>query len=198
FPLRRRGFPGRPRDMPWRRRHLAVAVRLLAALLLVAALPRSAEASHGKTDVVTLANGDRITCEIKGLDRGKLTVKTDAMGTFGVEWNKVSRVESPAVYEVELTSGVRLLGTLRSPAGGQLFVADPANPATVQLENIFTIVPIEAGFWQRLDGSISFGYIYTQSDNRSQYSLDVSTMRRTPTFVPQASYTSLLTAHTRP
>src|SRR5262245_12793538 len=108
-----RGAPvGAHRDIPWPRRHLAVSVRILAALLLAASLPRSAEASHGKTDVVTLVNGDRITAEIKGLDRGKLTVKTDAAGTIGIEWNKVRRVESPASYEVELTSGARLLGTL--------------------------------------------------------------------------------------
>ena len=34
-----------------------------------------------KTDVVELVNGDRITCEIKKLDRGKLSVKTDGLGT---------------------------------------------------------------------------------------------------------------------
>ena len=173
-----------------------MSVRILAALLLAASLPRSAEASHGKTDVVTLVNGDRITAEIKGLDRGKLTVKTDAAGTIGIEWNKVRRVESPASYEVELTSGARLLGTLHSPADGQVHIADATNPVTVPLEEVFQIVPIEAGFWQRLDGSISFGYSYTQSDNRSQYSIDASTVRRTPKFVTRASYNSLLTQQT--
>ena len=35
-----------------------------------------------KTDVVVLDNGDRITCEIKKLQRGKLTISTDASGTI--------------------------------------------------------------------------------------------------------------------
>jgi putative salt-induced outer membrane protein YdiY len=196
-PSRRLGaLAGRSRDIPWSQRHLAVSGRIVAGFLVVAALAQPAEASHGKTDVVTLANGDRITCEIKGLDRAKLTVKTDAMGTFGVEWHEVRRIESPAIYEVELTSGVRLLGSLRSPADGQVHVADPASPTTVLLLDIFTIVPIEAGFWQRLDGSISFGYSYTQSDNRSQYSLDATATRRTPTFVTQTTLSSLLTMQT--
>lgn len=32
-----------------------------------------------KTDTVTLYNGDRITCEIKSLSKGKLYVKTSDM-----------------------------------------------------------------------------------------------------------------------
>src|SRR5262245_3465632 len=195
-PGRRRRSIRHSRDIPWCRRHLAVSGRILTGLLLVAALPQFAEASHGKTDVVTLLKGDRFTGEIKGLDHGKLTVKTDAMGTLGVEWNKVARIESPASYEVELTSGARLLGSLHSPADGQVHIADALNPVTVQLEDVFTIVPIEAGFWQRLDGSINFGYSYTQSDNRSQYSIDASAVRRTPRFVTRTSFSSLLTLQT--
>ena len=43
-----------------------------------------------KTDVVELLNGDRITCEIRKLDRGKLTVKTD--GIAGVRVNHMLNV----------------------------------------------------------------------------------------------------------
>ena len=38
-----------------------------------------------KTDVVILKNGDRITGEIKKLDRGKLKLKTDDMSTVYIE-----------------------------------------------------------------------------------------------------------------
>ena len=35
-------------------------------------------------DVVVFANGDRLTGEIRRLDRGRLSFKTDATGTIGV------------------------------------------------------------------------------------------------------------------
>ena len=38
-----------------------------------------------KTDVVTLVNGDTLTCEIKLLERGRLQVSTDHMGTVNIE-----------------------------------------------------------------------------------------------------------------
>jgi len=37
-----------------------------------------------KTDVIVLVNGDRLTGEIKSLDRGKLTFSTNDMGTIRI------------------------------------------------------------------------------------------------------------------
>lgn len=68
--------------------------RLVAILgLVLFSRPLSA---HPKTDVVVLANGDRITCEIKTLARGRLTVKTDAFGTVSIKWDHVARRRRPA------------------------------------------------------------------------------------------------------
>jgi hypothetical protein len=66
-------------------RHAATAVVLLLLL---------ADSATGatKTDVVELRNGDRITCEIRKLERGKLTVKTDGLGTIAVEWDSPTQL----------------------------------------------------------------------------------------------------------
>jgi len=49
-----------------------------AAFSVLAGLLSCAPAAAGKrTDVVTLRNGDRITGEVKRLDRGQLEFKTD-------------------------------------------------------------------------------------------------------------------------
>ena len=45
--------------------------------------------AQGRTDVVTLANGDRITGEIVRLERGRLEFKTDDAGTLYLEWDKL-------------------------------------------------------------------------------------------------------------
>ena len=44
---------------------------------------------QGRTDVVTLANGDRITGEVVRLERGRLEFKTDDAGTLYLEWDKL-------------------------------------------------------------------------------------------------------------
>jgi hypothetical protein len=41
---------------------------------------------------VTLANGDRITGEVKRLDRGRLEFSTDDAGTLYLEWDKLVSV----------------------------------------------------------------------------------------------------------
>jgi hypothetical protein len=52
----------------------------LTAALLLSAAPALAQ----RTDVVTMANGDRVTCEINTLDRGILEVATDSWGTISI------------------------------------------------------------------------------------------------------------------
>jgi hypothetical protein len=48
-----------------------------------------------KTDTIVMSNGDPLTCEIKGLDSGTLSVNFDyILGTASVDWSKVDHVES--------------------------------------------------------------------------------------------------------
>ena len=90
---------------------------LLAAALLVAAFPASA---REKTDVVILRNGDHLTGEIKGMERGKLDFNTDDIGRISIEWDKVvDRLTTTHQYEAELRSGDRTDGALSSPADGR-------------------------------------------------------------------------------
>jgi hypothetical protein len=65
----------------------------LFLFFLGALMPAPAQA-QGKTDVVTLANGDRITGEVKRLERGRLVFDTDDAGTLYFEWDKLVSVES--------------------------------------------------------------------------------------------------------
>ena len=46
-----------------------------------------------KTDVLVMRNGDRMTCEIKGVSAGVLYVSFDYIdGTAAVDWSKLARV----------------------------------------------------------------------------------------------------------
>jgi len=147
--------------------------RRAAALLLgLSFVAGPAVASHPKTDIVTLDSGDRFHGEIKKVEQGTLTLKTDAVGTISVKWTHVASLVSKYRYEVEATSGERYFGTLAEPdENGLLKIVGLASVHDMPLADVFWLLPIEDSFWKNLDGSINSGFSYTQSNEAVQYSL---------------------------
>lgn len=58
--------------------------RPIVATLITTCLCSTAWA-RAKTDIVSLANGDRVTGEIKLIEHGKLRISTDSMGDVLIE-----------------------------------------------------------------------------------------------------------------
>ena len=170
-------------------RHIAKAVVLLVVL---SALPAPVAAAT-KTDVVELRNGDRITCEIRKLERGKLTVKTDGLGTVGIEWDDVERLTSKATYDVELESGQRLFGSLVRGDAGTVLVTTSSDPARLQLTDIVRIAPLGGTFWRRLDGNVDAGFSFTQANVQTQWSLNSEISYRSRLWLSSLSGDSALT-----
>ncbi len=84
------------------------ATVLCSLLLLVAPL-----FARDKSDVIVMNNGDRLTCEIKGLDSGVLYVSLDyILGTSSVQWSKVHHLESRQLFIVKTESGSVYTGSL--------------------------------------------------------------------------------------
>src|SRR3954470_18479509 len=93
---------------------------LAALILLAAGLPAAAA---DKVDVVQLRNGDRLTCEIKRLDRSILAISTDPVGSVSVHWGDVANLVSPRSFDVQVASGLHYYGSLVPAPAGQLGVA---------------------------------------------------------------------------
>ena len=126
-----------------------------------------------KTDVVVLINGDRITCEIKKMSRGKLTISTDSMGTIDVEWADVAEIKSSFYFRVEASSGQRFFGTLEHREGTTtLRVMSVGVTAAPEMGTVVEITPIEESFWEKLNGSLSVGFSYTRASNVSEFTFD--------------------------
>jgi hypothetical protein len=147
-----------------------VALAVLCGLVLPAH-------ARPKTDVVVLKNGDRITCEIKNLNRGKLTVKTDDMGTLYIEWNNIASVTSTGLFEIEDLAGHLYFGPLETIPDEGLQVATADGIETVPLATIARMLNYEASFWSRLSGSLDVGFAYTKSSELSEFSADGSVKR---------------------
>src|SRR5205814_6083799 len=85
---------------------------LCTGAILAAVLVAGAASAGDKTDVISFKNGDRLTGEVKSLDRGKISFDTDAAGVIKVEWDDIEQLFSTTTYEVTLQNGERLYGTL--------------------------------------------------------------------------------------
>lgn len=146
-----------------------------------------------KTDVVELGNGDHVTCEIVRLDHGKLTVKTDDMGTIAIEWDNVARVSSDVEYDVEISTGVRYFGTLLPGDAGTLVVTSTSGQTPLPLLDVVRLDPVGVSFWRRLDGSLDGGYNFSQSNGQTQFTLNTNVQYRSLRQLSQLTASSLLT-----
>jgi hypothetical protein len=129
---------------------------------------------------VVLKNGDRITCEVKTLDRGILTAKTDYMGTIYMEWEEVAQVISKQDLQLETTSGARYLGQLMEPQKEQtLLVASEGDEVGLRMDRVVDMAPIKRTYWEQLDGSLKAGYTFTNATEVQQFSLSAEARQRT-------------------
>jgi hypothetical protein len=171
-----------------------VRTRLTLALALACSIASASSAYAAKTDIVELANGDRITCEIKKLDRGKLTVKTDGLGTIAIEWDDIQQITSATRFDVELANGQRTFGSLGRGAPRSVdVVVDPSRTERLALGDIVRIAPLGGTLWRRLDGSVSAGFSFTEANRQTQWSLDTSVSYRSRRWLSELTADSLLT-----
>lgn len=170
-------------------------IRLLTVLCAcLLALFHSATALADKTDVVVLKNGDKITGEVKGLERGKLSFSTDSMGTVSIEWDDIQTVISSTGQSIELTNGQRFYGPLqKSDNTDMVQIETDDGTVGVGMNDVVNMYPVEAGFWDRLDISASLGFSWDKASDIGKYSLGVDTEYRRPQSITRSGFNSEVT-----
>ncbi len=134
--------------------------------------------ARDKTDVLVMRNGDHLTGEVKGLNSGVLYVSMDyILGTSSVQWSRVDHIESKQLFIVKTQDGSVHVGTLST--------ADAVEGRPVQIEvveendqkivvdrsRVVQMDETSDKFWQRFNGSINSGIIYSKGNQNTQYSL---------------------------
>lgn len=147
-----------------------------------------------KVDVVTIERGTRLMCEIKGLDRGRLTIGTDALDTVYVYWDRIEGVTSPRVFEVELQDGRRYYSSLDVVAPRRLRVGPAGTGTELDMHAIIRITPIEATFWNRLDGHVDFGFSFNKAQLETRWTLNGAVDYRSRNYEGSVTLASQLTA----
>jgi hypothetical protein len=88
-------------------------VQLILSIIAAAMLCTSASAR--RKDVVVMKNGDKLTGDVKRLKNGVLYVETDySSGSVPIDWMQVESVHSIAGYQVTLSTGQHVAGTIEN------------------------------------------------------------------------------------
>ncbi len=147
-------------------------------VLLVLTLPLCA---RDKTDVLVMTNGDRLTCEVKGLDAGVLYASFDYIdGTSPVDWAKVTRLESEQLFVVRTEGGAVYTGQLRTPETAsdrpvKIQVVTAESQQLFDRSQIVEMIATSDRFWQRFNGEVGMGMIYSKGNQSTQYSVTSQT-----------------------
>jgi putative salt-induced outer membrane protein YdiY len=135
-------------------------------VLACLALVWSAPAMAAKTDLVVLNNGDRITGEVKGLDRGRLKYSTDSMGTIYIEWKDIDTLVSKEFHRVRVRDGRLYFGTLSNEGGANTLVVEGSRGTPAQaMDDIVRITPVEDSWKERIDLTVGAGFSYAKGSD---------------------------------
>jgi hypothetical protein len=175
----------------------------LRAIVLSLILPAMFLHAREKTDVMVMRNGDRMTCEVKGLERGVLYVESDYIdGTVAFNWSKVARLESKHLFLVKTEDGSVYTGTLSTGETGAgrpvkiEVVETPEQKQVIESSEIVRLTPTSEKIWQRFNGGISFGVIYSKGNQSTQYSLGSTTEYVRDRWNAHATFDSSLSSST--
>lgn len=146
----------------------------LAVVFVVLLLFREDTFASGrpKTDVIYMKNGDKITCEIKSLEKGQLIVKPDySSGSIVLDWTKVDHIESSQGFVVSDTEGNLYSGNIQhDPKTKDLTII---SSDTTRLPHLSVVQIEELGdsFWRRMRGNIDLGTNFAQSNSQKNISV---------------------------
>jgi hypothetical protein len=181
-------------------RGLTMNSRGILLIFILLTVPLSA---REKTDELVMKNGDRMTCEVKGLDAGVLYVSFDYIdGTTSVDWAKVAHLESTQLFVVKTEDGSVYSGTLRTtetaadrPVKIQV-METPERETTLDRSQIVQMIATSDKFWQRFNGNVSFGVIYSKGNQSTQYTLGSQTSYVRKRWNASAAFDSNLSSST--
>jgi hypothetical protein len=155
------------------------------------------------TDVLVMKNGDRLTCRVKGMDQGVLYVSLDyVIQTISVDWAKVAQLESNQLFIVKAEDGTVYRGKLRTSESAakqpvKIEVLEvPTETVTLEQSDVVGLVSTSEKFWQRFNGGVNFGVIYSKDNQQTQYTFGSDTEYLRERWSAAASLNSNLSSST--
>jgi hypothetical protein len=169
----------------------AVLGAAFLTIALTAACDETLAQAGAQPDVVVFGDDNRMTGDVRGLARGKLSFNTDSTGTIAIEWEDVVQVVSAQRFEVWSASGERYFGTLVDPETSGTIIVDSGRGVTVlDVEHVVQLAKIEQTLLGGLDVDLSVGYTYSKASDITQLSLAWGVAHRRERRIAQANFTT--------
>ena len=152
-------------------------------------------ANAQKSDTVTLYNGDRITCEIISLSKGKLYVKTSDMSKVYIKWVKIAHIETIEQFEITLKNHTTYFGKFSKGSDsseGLALIKFGVFQEFIPLIESTSFTQINAKFWKQLEGTIDAGYSYTNGNDNLQFNSNGEVKHRTKKFLNKLEYDAVI------
>ncbi len=172
---------------------MTIRAIILSSTLLFS-LPLFAQKNQ---DVIVMKNGDRFTCEIKGLSAGVLSVKLSYVdGTISVQWSQVAHLESNRLFLVQTESGVVYTGKVSTTGTSddppiKIEIAEASGKEVeVAQRKIIKLSQTSEGFWHRFDGAINTGSLYSKGNESAQYNVSSQVAYNRERWSSQVSFNS--------
>lgn len=131
-----------------------------------------------QTDSLVFVNGNYIVGEVKGLDRGVLTIETSYSDSdFSIEWSGVEKIFTTTNFLITLSNGDRYNGRLATTDDDELrmIVEDEDGVGEIEVvaprRDLVFLKAVDSGFWSQFYASVDFGFSYTKANNLKQTSL---------------------------
>jgi hypothetical protein len=174
-------------------RGLAMRIIILSSAFLFS-LPLFAQEGN---DVLVMKNGDRLTCEIKGLSAGVLSVKLSYVdGTISVQWSRVAHLESNRLFRVVTESGAVYTGKLSTsgvsddPPIQIKVAATPEREVEISQRKIINLSQTSESFWHRFNGAVNTGLQYSKGNESVQFNVTSQVAYNRERWSSQASFNS--------
>lgn len=127
--------------------------------------------------MIVMKNGDRLTGEIKGLSAGVLSLKLKYVdGTIAVQWSQVARLESSRLFLVKTESGLVYTGKISTTGESgdppmKIEIAESSEEVEVPQRKIIKLNQTSERFWNRFDGAVNTGLLYSKGNESTQFNL---------------------------
>ena len=128
-------------------------------------------------DTIELRNGNLITCEILGLQKRILTIKTEYSDSdFNIEWDDVVTFSTVQKFTVFTKTDGRYFGPIKSTfRNDSIFsiqvVDEDRGIKELHVDELVYLKRIRKGFFQRAYAKIGVGYNWTKAQNIRQTNL---------------------------
>jgi hypothetical protein len=149
--------------------------RLITGVVAMTLLVANALAAAATKDDVVEFGKNRLIGEIKRMERGVLSFKTDPTDTIGIHWEDVVGLVSAEQFRVMRSDGHLYFGSLvPSTAPGTVTVVGANATTVVPMRDVVSINKVENTIGDRLDINTSVGYSFSKASEVETFNFGAS------------------------